>query len=172
MTYTKESFAEEFQLSGEDVRETLKAIGFHPNKRHFSPQERARFAAARQLLNDGAANSYEDLEAHFQADAQAGDYLRELDAPAVEVGFELGLKQGQIMGQVIPHAAVMRLKEMIATGELKENFEAYWAQAMKGGKSPQEVEAMVEECWTTYQLEKYPTPKSLPESSTPSSDSD
>ena len=178
MSHTKESLAQEFNLSLEDVQETLKAIGFHPNKKKFSDQDKERFAQARRLLSEGAANSYEDLQSHFrpspgsETGMPASDVLAELQRQGVEASFELGLKQGEMMGKVIPHAAVMRLKEMIATGELKDNFESYWKQAMAGGNSPESVEALVEEQWTAYQLNKYPTPASLPESSTPSSEND
>lgn len=179
MSYTRDDFSQEFQLSANDVRETLNALGVHPNKKRFSEAERSRFAEARKLLEEGAAASYEDLEAHFRVGLVGGatsdaspEYLKELERQAVEAGFELGLQQGQIMGQVIPHAAVMRLKEMIATGELKANFQAYWDRAMQQGKSPERVDALMEECWSAYRLERSQPPMSLPESSTASSDSD
>ncbi|PSF28340.1 hypothetical protein C7H19_24730 [Aphanothece hegewaldii CCALA 016] len=61
---------------------------------------------------------------------------------------------------------------MIATGELRQNFEQFWQEA-----SPQlgNVEALgerVESRWKEYQLQKYQPLTSLPESSMESSSND
>lgn len=65
----------------------------------------------------------------------------------------------------------MRLKEMIITGELRQNFQQLWTEAMTTGNLPSVTE-MVEQRWREYQLTRYQPLTSLPESSTESSNSD
>jgi hypothetical protein len=89
----------------------------------------------------------------------------------MEAGFQVGLQQAEIMGKVIPQVTILRLKEMIVTGELRQNFQQIWTEAMTAGNSLSVTE-MVEERWREYQLTRYQPLTSLPESSTASSDSD
>ncbi|WP_245927781.1 hypothetical protein [Aphanothece hegewaldii] len=183
---TREDLQREYDLSEEDFKETLKACGLSLKKRNYSEAERERFAQARMLFDEGIANSYDDLASHFKSqdfddedDANAvaisvelAEHLRLLEQQAVDTGFQMGLQQAEIMGKVIPQVTIMRLKEMIATGELRQNFEQFWQEA-----SPQlgNVEALgerVESRWKEYQLQKYQPLTSLPESSMESSSND
>ncbi len=70
MTFTREDFQREYNLSEEDVRETLKACGFSPKKRNYTDEDRERFAQARKLFNDGLAHSYDDISNHFRNNAE------------------------------------------------------------------------------------------------------
>lgn len=183
--YTRHNFQQDFNLSEEDVKETLRACGLSLRKKNYSEAERERFAQARQLFNDGTATSYDGIASYFESkgvkvkdEAEGADqftalseHIRALEEEAIQAGFQLGLKQAEVMGQVIPQVAIMRLKEMIATGELRENFQKLWQEALKQGNSPSLTE-VVETRWREYQLEKYPLPTNLLESSTESSDSE
>jgi len=57
---------------------------------------------------------------------ELAEHLRLLEQQAIETGFQVGFQQAEIMGKVIPQVTIMRLKEMIATGELRQNFEQFW----------------------------------------------
>jgi ABC-type transporter MlaC component len=183
--YTRQNFQQEFNLSEEDVKETLRACGLSLRKKNYTEAERERFAQGRQLFNEGLATSYDDIAAHFEskgvnvkseateesADTSLTEHIRALEEEAIQAGFQLGMKQAEIMGQVIPQIAIMRLKEMIATGELRENFQKLWQDALKQGNSSSLTEA-VETRWREYQMEKYPLPTNLLDSSTESSDNE
>jgi hypothetical protein len=182
VTVTREDFQREYNLSEEDVRETLKACGFSPKKRNYSEVDKERFAQARKLFEDGLAHSYDDIANHFRnnaepngngvtIDEELAEHLRLLEKQALETGFQVGLQQAEIMGKVIPQVTIMRLKEMIITGELRQNFQQLWTEAMTTGNLPSVTE-MVEERWREYQLTRYQPLTSLPESSTESSNSD
>jgi hypothetical protein len=181
--YTKQNFQQDFNLSEEDVKETLRACGLSLRKKNYTEAERERFAQARQLFHEGAATSYDAIASYFESKGvkvkgeeaekftDLSEHIRALEEEAIQAGFQLGLKQAEVMGQVIPQVAIMRLKEMIATGELRENFQKLWQEALKQGNSPSLTE-VVETRWREYQLEKYPLPTNLLESSTESSDSE
>lgn len=62
------------------------------------------------------------------------------------------------MGQVIPRVTVMRLKEMVATGELKQNFQQLWLEAMDAGNSTS-VTDRIDRRWREYQ--EIPAPDEL-----------
>lgn len=184
MTFTREDFQREYNLSEEDVRETLKACGLSLRKRNYTDGDRERFAQARKLFNDGLAHSYDDIANHFRnngiapednghgaTDEELEEHLRLLEEQAIETGFQVGLQQAEIMGKVIPQVTIMRLKEMIVTGELRQNFQQLWTEAMTTGNLPSVTE-MVEERWREYQLTRYQPLTSLPESSTALSNSD
>lgn len=183
--YTRQNFQQEFNLSEEDVKETLRACGLSLRKKSYSEAERERFVQARQLFNEGVATSYDDIATYFESkgvkvkgegaekftDASLAEHIRALEEEAIQAGFELGIKQAELMGQVIPQVTILRLKEMIATGELRENFQKLWQEAFKQGNSPSLAE-VVENRWREYQLEKYPLQTNLLDSSTESSDSE
>jgi hypothetical protein len=185
VTYTVEDFARQYELSEGDVGATLTAIGLPTAKTDYSEADRERFARARELIEEGVANSYDEIENFFEneiiadgengRDGVADTLLSGPDLPleeiAIETGFQVGFRQAEIMGQVIPRVTIMRLKEMVATGELKQNFQQLWAEAMDAGNSPPVTETIGRR-WREYQLERYQSPTSLPESSTGSSDSD
>ncbi|MEG3437857.1 hypothetical protein V0288_12085 [Pannus brasiliensis CCIBt3594] len=174
MTYTVEDFAREYELSASEVEATLTAIGLPTAKPDYSEAERERFARARELFEEGIANSYDDIAAFFENESVpnvAPEPTLSLEEQAIETGFQVGFRQAEIMGQVIPRVTVMRLKEMVATGELKQNFQQLWIEAMDAGNSTS-VTARIDRRWREYQLERYQPLTSLPESSTESSDSD
>lgn len=185
MTFTREDFQREYNLGEEDVRETLKACGLSLKKRNYSARERESFARARKLFDEGTANSYDDIANYFKSKGihpedngngvavseELAEHLRLLEEQAVETGFQVGLQQAEIMGQVIPQVTIMRLKEMIVTGELRQNFQQLWAEAMTRGNSLSVTE-MVESRWREEQLTRSQPLTSLPDSSTESSNSD
>ncbi|ACK70906.1 hypothetical protein PCC7424_2489 [Gloeothece citriformis PCC 7424] len=199
MTFTREDFQREYNLSDEDVRETLKACGLSLKKRNYSDEEFERFAEARKLFEEGVANSYDDIANYFKSNGVQPDSddhdldisndnssdgnglvmseklaedLRLLEAQAMEAGFQMGLQQAEIMGKVIPQVTILRLKEMIITGELKQNFQQIWNEATKSlGNAPSLTE-QVEGRWKEHQLNRYQPPTSLPSSSTESSSND
>jgi hypothetical protein len=182
--FTREDLQREFDLSEEDVRETLKACGLSLKKRNYSEAERERFAQARMLFDKGMANSYDDLASHFKSQdfnveddgvavsAELAEHLRLLEQQAVDTGFQMGLQQAEIMGKVIPQVTIMRLKEMIATGELRQNFEQFWQEATGQLGNVEALGERVESRWKEYQLNRYQPLTSLPESSTESSSND
>jgi hypothetical protein len=184
VTVTREDLQRDFKLSEEDVRETLKACGLSLKKRNYSDEEKERFTQARKLFEDGLAHSYDDIASHFKThqfedngnglvvSEELAEHLRLLEKQAIETGFQVGLQQAEIMGKVIPQVTIMRLKEMIATGELRQNFEQFWREAAAQLGNAQSLTERVEGRWQEYQLEKYQPLTSLPESSTASSDSD
>jgi hypothetical protein len=57
---------------------------------------------------------------------------------------------------------------MIATGELRQNFEQFWREAAAQLGNPQSLTERGSGKWQEYQLEKYQPLTSLPESSTAS----
>jgi hypothetical protein len=137
------------------------------------------------MFEEGAASSYDDIANHFKSNGppseengnghlreELAEDLRLLEQQAMETGFELGLQQAEIMGRVIPQVAILRLKEMIVSGELKHNFQRIWAEAANGLGNAETLSERVEGQWKEYQLQKYQPPMSLPESSTESSSSD
>ncbi|WP_013320612.1 hypothetical protein [Gloeothece verrucosa] len=199
MTFTREDFQREYNLSDEDVRETAKACGLSLKKRNYSDEEFERFAEARKLFDEGTANSYDDIANYFKSNEMQPDSddddldisndnssdgngliineklaedLRLLEAQAMETGFQMGLQQAEIMGKVIPQVTILRLKEMIVTGELKQNFQQIWSEATKTLGNAQSLTEQVEGRWKEFQLQKYQPPTSLPSSSTESSNSD
>jgi hypothetical protein len=76
------------------------------------------------------------------------------------------------MGQVIPQVTIKRLREMIANGELKQNFEQIWQESAKKLGNGQYLQQQIEQQWQEYQLNKYQPRVNLLESSTPSSTND
>jgi hypothetical protein len=185
MTFTREDLQREYNLGEEDIKETLKACGLSLKKRNYSDEDRDLFARARKLVEEGTANSYDDIANFFKKNginlaknddgvaisAELVEHLHLLEQQAMETGFQVGLQQAEIMGKVIPQVTILRLKEMIVTGELRQNFQQIWTEAMTAGNSLSVTE-MVEERWREYQLTRYQPLTSLPESSTASSDSD
>lgn len=184
--FTREDFQREYALSADDVQETLKACGLSLKKRNYSEAEQERFAQARTLFDEGIANSYDDLASHFKSQdfdfeddnnavavsAELAEHLRLLEQQAVDAGFQMGLQQAEIMGKVIPQVTIMRLKEMIATGELRQNFEQFWQEATGQLGNVEVLSERVETRWKEYQLQRYQPLTSLPESSTQSSNND
>jgi hypothetical protein len=65
----------------------------------------------------------------------------------METGFQVGLQQAEIMGKVIPQVTIMRLKEMIFTGELRQNFQQIWAEAAAQLGNAQSLTERVEGRW-------------------------
>jgi hypothetical protein len=185
MTFTREDLQREYNLGEEDIKETLKACGLSLKKRNYTDEDRNLFARARKLVEEGTANSYDDIANFFKKNginlaenddgvaisAELVEHLHLLEQQAMETGFQVGLQQAEIMGKVIPQVTILRLKEMIVTGELRQNFQQIWTEAMTAGNLPSVTE-MVEERWREYQLTRYQPLTSLPESSTASSDSD
>ncbi len=175
MAYTQENFQTDYSLSEQDVLETLNAIGISPQKKSYSQQDQKRFAEARKLYSEGAATSYEDLAAYFNQNneqvSEGSDILSTLDEQAVQTGFELGSRQAEIMSEVIPKATMMRLTQMIESGEMKNKFQSYWKNTMKAGKSP-DVDSLVEDYLETRQLAPTSFPTNLLNSSTESSPND
>jgi hypothetical protein len=185
MNVTREDLQSQYNLSEEDVKETLKACGLSLKKRNYSDAEKERFAQARKMFEEGIANSYDDIANHFRSNgssheangnghigAELAEDLRLLEEQAIETGFELGMQQAQIMGQVIPQVTIMRLKEMIVSGELKQNFQRIWSEAMGGMGNGESLSEQLEGRWKQYQIQKYQPQTSLPESLMESSSSD
>ena len=184
MTVTPEDLQREFNLSQEDVRDTLIACGLSLKKQNYSQVEKELFARARKLFEEGLAHSYDDIASHFQThevkdngkgvavSEELAEHLRLLEEQAMETGFQVGLQQAEIMGQVIPQVTIMRLKEMIASGELRQNFEQLWLEASAGLGNPESLAERLEGRWKAYQLERYQPLTSLPDSSTELSNSD
>ena len=186
MTFTREDFQKEYNLSEEDIKETLKACGLSLKKRNYSDEDKERFAQARKLFEEGIANSYDDIANHFNnigispevtgngvtINEELVEHLRLLEQQAMETGFQVGLQQAEIMGKVIPQVTILRLKEMIVTGELRQNFPHIWQEAAENLGNVESLSDRVEGRWKEYQLERYQPLMSLPESSTESSNSD
>ncbi len=135
------------------------------------------------MFDEGTVNSYDDIANHFQSNGvqkgkgvavseELAEHLRLLEEQAMETGFQVGLQQAEIMGQVIPQVTIMRLKEMIASGELRQNFEQLWLEAAAGLGNPESLAERLEGRWKAYQLERYQPLTSLPDSSTELSNSD
>jgi hypothetical protein len=182
MTFTREDFQREYHLDEEDTKETLKSCGLSLKKRNYSEAEKERFAQARKLFEEGAANSYDDIAHYFKnhemtskdsgneinetLNGELVEHLQLLEQQAMETGFQVGLQQAEIMGKVIPRVAILRLKEMIVTGELRENFQQLWQEAAgslgNGESLPEQIEAR----WKQYQLREYQPLTSLPKSLT------
>ena len=176
MAHTKESLAQEFNLALEDVQETLKALGFHPNKKKFTDEDREHFAAACQLVDEGRVSSLDDLQGYYQGqgspaptDSNNGAALRKFATEASQLAYDLGLTQAEIIAQVAPQVASKRLAELIDEGALELDLARQLREWRQGGKPVIDIEALVEERWTQHQLEQYPNPASLPPSSMPSS---
>ncbi len=184
MTVTPEDLQREFNLSQEDVRDTLIACGLSLKKQNYSQVEKELFARARKLFEEGLAHSYDDIASHFQTyevkdngksvavSEELAEHLRLLEEQAMETGFQVGLQQAEIMGQVIPQVTITRLKEMIASGELRQNFEQLWRGAAAGLGNPESLAERLEGRWKADQLERYQPLTSLPDSSTELSNSD
>lgn len=191
MSYSKEDLQIEFNLAPDDVTQTLRACGLSVKKRTYSDRERERFATARKLFQEGAATSYDDIATYFQKEGVAVDIedsqtnrqepmvdarltamLETLRQEAIAQGFEIGLQQAEMMKQVIPHATILRLQQMIQSGELRTQFESVWRQMQTQLGEPQSLMEEVEAHWQTIQLPSSPPPASLPESSMESSGSD
>lgn len=178
MSHTKETIQTVFDLSDEDFKLTLRAVGIHPNKKNFSEDEYHRIEDAQQMLEDGTANSYDDIAAHFKQDASPqgaeADLINMLDRQTVQKGVEIGSRQAEILGQVIPQATMARLQQKIQSGELNQTMETYWNAQM--GESPDVTTLMAEfiEIPTSPQLSgTTPNPTmNLLESSTESSESE
>ena len=66
MTVTPEDLQREFNLSQEDVRDTLIACGLSLKKQNYSQVEKELFARARKLFDEGTVNSYDDIANHFR----------------------------------------------------------------------------------------------------------
>lgn len=191
MSYSKEDLQTEFNLAPDDVTQTLRACGLSLKKRVYSDRERERFATARKLFQEGSATSYDDIATYFQKEGVAVDtddtqtsyreplvdarltaMLETLRQEAIAQGFEIGLQQAEMMKQVIPHATILRLQQMIQSGELRTQFESVWRQMQTQMGESQSLMEEVEAHWQTIQLPLSPPPTSLPESSMESSDSD
>lgn len=191
MPYSKEDLQTEFNLAPDEVTQTLRACGLSLKKRAYSDQERERFATARKLFQEGSATSYDDIATYFQkeratvdtnntqtndqeplVDARLTAMLETLRQEAIAQGFEIGLQQAEMMKQVIPHATILRLQQMIQSGELRTQFESVWRQMQMQLGEPQSLMEEVEAHWQTIQLPSSPPPASLPESSMESSGSD
>ena len=86
---------------------------------------------------------------------ELAEHLRLLEQQAIETGFQVGFQQAEIMGKVIPQVTIMRLKEMIATGELRQNFEQFWREAAAQLGNAQSLTELGSGKWQEYQLEKY-----------------
>jgi hypothetical protein len=183
MTFTREDLQQEYNLGEEDIKETLKSCGLSLKKRHYSEEDKARFSQARKLFEEGTAHSYDDITHYFQQIEVNSDNttqtvsmsqefvenLQLLEQQAIETGFQVGLQQAEIMGKVIPRVTILRLKEMIATGELRENFQQLWQEAAGNLGNAQSLPERIEARWKEYQLKEYQPLTSLPESSTESS---
>jgi hypothetical protein len=181
MTFTREDFQQEYNLGEEDIKETLKACGLSLKKRNYSDEDKERFAQARRLFEEGTANSYDDIASYFKNNdilnsEENGngvaiseglvEHLCLLEQQAMEAGFQVGLQQAEIMGKVIPQVTILRLKEMIVTGELRQNFQRIWQEATETLGNVESLSDRVEGRWKEYQLKRYQPLTSLPESST------
>ncbi len=180
MSYSKETIQNAFDLSDEDLKLTLKAVGIHPNKKNFSEDEYNRIEESQQMLEDGTATTYDDIAAHFKQHSSTSsqgaeaDLINMLDRQTVQRGVEIGSRQAEILGQVIPKATMARLQQKIQSGELNQVMETYWDEQM--GESPDVTALMAEfiEIPTSPQLTgTTPTPTmNLLESSTELSESE
>lgn len=182
--FSREDFQRDFNLSEEDVKETLKACGISLKKRSYSEAEKERFAEARKLFDNGTVQSYDQVvnilksqqtESPENGSLNSTELLEDLELlrqKAIETGFNIGIQQAELMGQVIPEVTIMRLREMIANGELKQNFEQIWRESAKQLGNGEYLKHQIEAKWQQYQLEKYQPLASLPESSTESSTND
>jgi hypothetical protein len=104
MTFTREDFQREYNLSDEDIKETLKACGLSLKKRNYSNEDKERFAQARKLFEEGIANSYDDIANYFNKiginpefssnsvpiNEELVEHLRLLEQQAMETGFQVG----------------------------------------------------------------------------------
>ncbi len=183
-----EDFQRQYNLSEEDVKETLKACGISVEKPSYSQADNTSFALARKLLDDGLANSYDDIANHFknlqsngkeksnnfENNPEVQERLKSLEQQAIQRGLSIGIQHAEIMGKVIPKATIMRLKQMIETGEMRDNFDQLWQQATSSslGKDDEYLTLELERQWNQYQLQKSQPPLNLLESSTESSNRD
>ncbi len=196
MSMTLKDFETEFNLSEEHVLETLKACEISLTKKNYSKAEKELFAQARRLFEENSALSYDDIanrmkeikaeelqikieqkkKSESEQDFESAEYLRRLELEAIQTGFSLGMQQAKIMGKIIPRAAIMKLSQMIANGELKQNFEEIWLQGTSEQLGNDEYwDLQVETMWKEHQVNQLPTsqpPTNLLKSSTESSTSD
>lgn len=189
MTYTKDDFAREYGLPDDEVQSTLKACGLLLQKKTYTEAERERFATARNLFEEGTATSYDDVEVYFQNEAALSledepESLEDIDPrvvsavealrqEAIAQGFRMGVDNAEIIAQVIPQATLLRLIEIVDSGEMRQQFERFWnAQAFSvSGKRPVSSEEIAN-YWTRHQISASATVASLPRSSTESSDNE
>lgn len=191
MTYTKNDFAREYNLPDDEVQSTLKACGLLLQKKTYTEAERERFATARNLFDEGTATSYDDVEVYFQNEAtlpleDEPESLEDIDPrvvsavealrqAAIAQGFRMGIDNAEIIAQVIPQATMLRLIEIVDSGEMQQQFERFWkAQAFsvsESGKKPISSEEIAN-YWTRRQISASATVASLPVSSTELSDNE
>ena len=181
-----EEMSREFNLSDEDFQETARACGLSLSQKNYSDQERERFAEARNLLDEGVANSYEDLTHYFQERgvraseddpettpaplSNSTNPLAQLKRQAIQAGFELGLQQAEVLAQAIPQATMLRLNQMIENGQLRQEFLKLWQEQAVASLGKEEIRSLVESEWLTHQLNASQNPTGLLESSTESSE--
>lgn len=197
MTYTKDDFAREYGLPNDEVQSTLRACRLSTQKETYTEAERERFATARNLFNEGTATSYDDVEAYFQdedtlpledesesleneseplenVNPRVVSAVEALRQEAIAQGFSIGMLNAETIAQVIPQATMLRLLQLIESGELRQEFERYWTQAFpvselgKKSVAPEEIANY----WTQLQISASATVASLPSSSTESSDNE
>ena len=66
--YSKSSLEQEFGLSKNTVRETLKACGLSTSRRGYTQDEYDKFKTARQMIGQG--QTYDQVSHHFQPGAR------------------------------------------------------------------------------------------------------
>ena len=169
---TREELRTQFSLDEAQVKKTLKAAGLRL-KKNYSDSEAECFRQAREMLTE-QTKTYEEVKAYFASlNSTKKDSLEEveqLNQAAIKAGVLLGGRQGELMASIIPKAAMMTLMQKIESGAIDAAFEKYLAEMGTVGK--EELEAQVVEVWNQTYLEGSKSQMSLPESSTPSSDSD
>ncbi len=166
---TREEFCHCYDLSDQEVKQRLRAIGLRV-KKNYSDFELERFKEAQEMLDQGQPLA--EVAKHFAAlDEKNKDPLAKLDEAAMKAGVELGDRQADIIAAVIPKATMLRLEQKINSGEIEDEFKRLWNELGAVGK-PVDLEAEVVEYWNRTHLSSSKSQMSLPESSTESSDSD
>jgi len=182
--FNPENLQEEFNISKEEFIAILKLCKFSANKKTFSQTDKELFAQMKHALNQPNVPSFEQevtilndtveqqIKDPVLSNSQLLEQLEILQKKAIETGFNIGIQQAELMGQVIPQVTIKRLREMIANGELKQNFEQIWQESAKKLGNGQYLQQQIEQQWQEYQLNKYQPRVNLLESSTPSSTND
>ena len=182
MSYSKDDLQTEFNLSQEDMRKTLTACGLSTRKHKYTQEEKARFAEARRLINE--QKSYQDVTDYFrergiiaatgeELDEVDGRPINSLDDMTLQLASQISSNQAEQILQLIPLMTMKRLQDMIASGQMREEFQRLWNVVQIQSGNAESLLMRVEEDWEEVkQLPLFPSQKSLPESSTESSNND
>jgi len=146
-----ETFEKEVDLNDLKVRYAIDICGLSIYPETYTEEERQIVLEKLRAIRNDFSITVEAIEKYFKnkkngiseiAKNKSIELIENLDREAIEISFNLGEEHGNLMGKVIPYAAITRLKELINNGTLRENFIKIWRQSnkqlgktlLKGGK--------------------------------------